>query len=1321
MQGGKFILIFVCLMLGFFHLADSYDNQVIHPSLSLAAVELYNSQASRAISAEQSRLIIAGSIAEDADPRYLNHFYDPTTGQGLSDGAFTGLPAKAWAIKQDSATGDYSEEAILKNYRSGNLNRAYQGIGHQLHLIQDMAVPAHVRNDAHPGGDPYEAWAEQYGQVNQARLKFIDVADLNSAFDSLAGYTNSNFFSKDSININNLDNYSYFIKLVDGKNRLYFLNNIGNKSYILFYSKNPDSINPIFQIDDDLNLFIDYWNMLYPQAVGYSAGVIDYFEKKFRAVDQEEKAISNLSWWRNLSNQLTSAVSGFWSELRYGWGDTLLAGRIEVGNVVGWTIKTGKTGAREVGFFVEANQETVEQAAVLGIKISQELAENAVKLVTKSLPRQNLPQSVQIRENTAVNPAEESRPASIAPLGQPAPLADEPLLGLINPESKRTANQPVFFSGNNAVAPETAIISKPPLFASSSEAGFVFSSNEQGTFLCSLDDGAWFACPANSIFSNLSAGERKLSVKAVDRIHNQDQTPAEYVWQIDLTAPVVGLVSGPDLIASSSEAGFLFSSSEEPVDFSCRLDDRVLQICGASTTVSQLAEGAHAFYIKATDRAGNQSLVYLYNWLVDTVAPTSSLASMPGEYDKTGFAVSWSGEDIGSGLADYDIAYQAGGFGRVAWISATTATSAIFDLALEPGVLINFYSRARDNAGNISSWCAGATTSLATHRANHLVISELATRGPSGANDEFVELYNPTADTIALTGWKLQYQSASGTVWVNKAGSNGLTGGLVYPNKYYLLAGNGYSLAQRPDYRHSANWGLSDEGGHLRLVNNLGVEIDRLGYGTAANPIVMAVKGDFSSGAMVERKAVATSTAETMARGGAHENLGNGYDSHDNSRDFFVKTIPAPQAGANSAEPRSAADNLLHLWHFDECEGGYAYDSVGGQTIRQKTFWTPGRWGCASRQSWQPEYAIVETFSQPISGNQVSLSYYWRNYLYPEEGRGHVYLLDSSGKIMIGIAPSRYHITLYCGIRVHRTNYFDVEPDGTKTIMPNDNNWHQIFLSYDQNGLFFYVDGEFYHSLHDCGNLNDIASLKIAGENFPVERDELAIWNRAFGAEEIVEIYSAQRPFNPYQERKSQTAPELAHRWSFTEGEGATAADSIGLTALPMNGWWEDGKTGGGLGHTWGANRDIYAEFDRPIASRDLSLDFWYRNTAHPDEGRGRIVLKNARNEKIFGLMPSIYTGYYYFDNSSIYLGSILFNDKLWHHYAIVYDSYRYKFFVYLDGQEIYQKPAVWLNSPLTSLEIVGENWSYTFDEISIWQGALTPVQVRNIYLTGEL
>ncbi|MBI4812583.1 lamin tail domain-containing protein [Candidatus Falkowbacteria bacterium] len=187
-----------------------------------------------------------------------------------------------------------------------------------------------------------------------------------------------------------------------------------------------------------------------------------------------------------------------------------------------------------------------------------------------------------------------------------------------------------------------------------------------------------------------------------------------------------------------------------------------------------------------------------------------------------------------------------------------------------------------------------------------IVISEFVTRGPAGAYDEFAELYNPTNQAVDLTGWKLQTKSADGISWTNRTGSSGLPGGVIQPKSYYLISAKDYSLTVSPDYRHSANWGLSDTGGHIRIADSSGMEIDKVGYGNAINPEGVAFAGDLSSGG-VERKAFAISTSETMAAGGAHEWQGNNYDSDNNANDFILRASPDPQNSASLAEPEESA------------------------------------------------------------------------------------------------------------------------------------------------------------------------------------------------------------------------------------------------------------------------------------------------------------------------------------------------------------------------------------------------------------------------------
>ena len=95
----------------------------------------------------------------------------------------------------------------------------------------------------------------------------------------------------------------------------------------------------------------------------------------------------------------------------------------------------------------------------------------------------------------------------------------------------------------------------------------------------------------------------------------------------------------------------------------------------------------------------------------DTIKPVSKVTTLPAEEPKDTFAVSWSGSDNLSGIANYDIYVSVNDSAFVPWLSTVSTT------ALYPGSNHNkyaFYSIAIDNAGNVESLktAAEATTTV---------------------------------------------------------------------------------------------------------------------------------------------------------------------------------------------------------------------------------------------------------------------------------------------------------------------------------------------------------------------------------------------------------------------------------------------------------------------------------------------------------------------------------------------------------------------------------------------------------------------------------
>ncbi len=127
--------------------------------------------------------------------------------------------------------------------------------------------------------------------------------------------------------------------------------------------------------------------------------------------------------------------------------------------------------------------------------------------------------------------------------------------------------------------------------------------------------------------------------------------------------------------------------------------------------------------------------------------------------------------------------------------------------------------------------------------ANHIVISEVfGGGGNSGSTwkNDFVELYNPTSSPVDISGWSVQYSSATGSTWYVTA----LTGSIA-AHGYYLVQeapGTGGTLSL-PTPDAIGTLALSATNGKVALVSSstaLSVSnpssasyVDLVGYGTA--------------------------------------------------------------------------------------------------------------------------------------------------------------------------------------------------------------------------------------------------------------------------------------------------------------------------------------------------------------------------------------------------------------------------------------------------------------------------------------------------------
>lgn len=304
-----------------------------------------------------------GGEFEDAPPwtlpylRSKNHFHNPINEQGFSgiwDTEFlSGMSAINWVLSSPNtqSPGGYYSWADVRSYylkaltlgtktdRDTNFAQTFRGLGQLMHLVQDMSVPEHTRNDGHyVPYIAYEDWVKTsvrnngvpMPDSNKGHFFTGSISSIKSFMDTntftgsnpevtaystigLSEFSNANFFSDDSI----FTGFTYpsitgASKWVDDtNNRMYLektsegvpVKHLATVSWLYFYrwQKFPQ-YNEWLPLGLDSKVYSDYAALLLPRAVGYSAGLLNYFfREKMDMI--KESSNSNQYIIKNLSNE----------------------------------------------------------------------------------------------------------------------------------------------------------------------------------------------------------------------------------------------------------------------------------------------------------------------------------------------------------------------------------------------------------------------------------------------------------------------------------------------------------------------------------------------------------------------------------------------------------------------------------------------------------------------------------------------------------------------------------------------------------------------------------------------------------------------------------------------------------------------------------------------------------------------------------------------------------------------------------------------------------------------------------------------------------
>ena len=171
-------------------------------------------------------------------------------------------------------------------------------------------------------------------------------------------------------------------------------------------------------------------------------------------------------------------------------------------------------------------------------------------------------------------------------------------------------------------APTVAITGTPLTATQSRSASFTFTADAPTQ--CRLDGGGFAACSSPAAYSGLPDGSHTFTVRATDTAGNTGQDV--YTWTVDNIAPSVVIVQKPTDPSDVKSPTFAFTFNEGTAQ--CKLDGGTFSACTSPKSYPNLADGQHAFTVKATDAAGNTGQDS-YTWRLETQLAVTTMLVTP--------------------------------------------------------------------------------------------------------------------------------------------------------------------------------------------------------------------------------------------------------------------------------------------------------------------------------------------------------------------------------------------------------------------------------------------------------------------------------------------------------------------------------------------------------------------------------------------------------------------------------------------------------------------------------------------------------------------
>lgn len=540
--------------------------------------------------------------------------------------------------------------------------------------------------------------------------------------------------------------------------------------------------------------------------------------------------------------------------------------------------------------------------------------------------------------------------------------------------------------------------------------------------------------------------------------------------------------------------------------------------------------------------------------------------------------------------------------------------------------------------------------------------------------------------------------------------------------------------------------------------------VDKLGFG-GANYFRIAPAPEILDNHLLIRKAQADSTAISMAENCDHYYLGNGFDSQNNSFDFVLLDLSQLQGDYchpnqennqdqddNSNDEQSdnqdelnnyiynycldgglPTDDLINLWHFNECQGDLAYDFAGDNHIDNlDVSWILEENNNCAISHKQGQRNINTKLSELFDSNNFTLIFRYK-ILY-ENSRPVIRFTNSSNNSYFQIQLSGSYTEIE-----NLPNIFHFPPRLKDLKWPVGNDWHQfaVVINKPLNYWALYNDGqEVLRKEIGPEFINEADGLSLISTGNQVFFDEISVFKKALKPVEISRLHQKNLPFNPLncQQRRFKEL-QSAFYFNFDDNYFENLANNrINIYDFNDNNLRAELEINKDSLINDGNNIYLNIEPETEININsfvskikdkpDLSLSLWLKREELNNalSSFGLKILSDNKN--VFGI--NLANSFFYYFNDLVCqidddLSNLALNDDGWHYLVLVYDYYNFELNLYIDGSLKKTLSRDWLNYELIDkIVLFSEGASSYIDEINLFQGVADISDISSLYLSKK-